>query len=357
MGYNNLGLDPKLIAFIVNDRYRVFRHLALLASFFIILFFSNWLEAYEGIYKFSRLFYVMFIFMGLFYANMYVLVPYLFFKGKYIMYILVLIMIVKAGIGFASYLISHYPTLFIQARKIHEIDTQTGPVEGTIIAVPIILITTTIKLFQRWVKDNQNIAELKNVTLSMELNTLKNQINPHFLFNMLNGIKALVRTNPDKANTVIMRLSEFLRYQLYENNEERTTLGSEIKFLSNFLSLEKLRRDNLQASIVFTSPEQGVRGIMLPPNLFTTFVENAVKHSTTIEEEHATILIEIGIVEDSLTFRCINSVDPLYIPAKNNCGLGLKNISRRLQLLFGNSFHLEMISSQNEYSVSLILKI
>ena len=357
MGYNNLALDPKLIAFIVNDRYRILRHLSLWLSFFVVLFLSNWLATYTGIYKLSRLIYVMIVFMSLFYINMYVLVPYLFFKGKYIIYIFVLILMVKGGIELVSYLISTYPTFFIDTGKVAEDKIHTSPVEGTVMSVPIILITTTIKLFQRWVKDNQNIMDLKNLTLSMELNALKNQINPHFLFNMLNGIKALVRKDPNKANTVIMKLSEFLRYQLYDNNEDSTTLGSEIKFLSNFLSLEMLRRDNLLTSTVYKSPQDMLKSILLPPNLFTTFVENAVKHSVTIEEEQATIYIEFGIIENALYFLCINSVDPLYNPPKNNSGLGLTNIKRRLDLLYGNRYKLDTISTENEYQVKLILKI
>jgi LytS/YehU family sensor histidine kinase len=102
---------------------------------------------------------------------------------------------------------------------------------------------------QRWTKDNARMAELSNITLNMELNELRNQINPHFLFNMLNNVKALIRTDPEKATTVIMKLSEFLRYQLYENTEEKTSLVTELNFLSNFLNLEKIRRDNLSISI------------------------------------------------------------------------------------------------------------
>lgn len=354
---NSLVLDPKIIEFIVSDRYRVLRHLMLCLSFFMVLFFSNWLNDYSGIYKVFRLGYVMIVFLALFYLNMYLLVPYLFFKGRYITYMVVLILMVKGGIELTSFLITEYPTLFIDSENTLNTTDYTSAVEGTVIAVPIILTTTTIKLFQRWAKDNQSIAELKNLTLTMELNELRNQINPHFLFNMLNGIKALVRKDPDKATAVIMKLSEFLRYQLYENNEKHTLLGTEIKFLSNFLSLETLRRDNLETNIVYNSPETVLNRVMLPPNLFTTFVENAVKHSITVDEDKSTINIEFGIVENKLYFKCTNSKDPSYIPSEKNSGLGLTNIKRRLALLYDDDYNLDILSTPNEYCVKLILKL
>ena len=357
MKYTQLAMDPKSINFIVNDKYRILRHVMLVAAFFTIVFFSNWLKDYSGIYKFYRLVYVMIIFMTLFYVNMYILVPRLFFKGRYIIYMLALVVMVKAGIELTSYLISIYPSVAGKSGEITPPGNYTSALEGTVIAVPIILTTTTIKLFQRWVKDNQSITELKNLTLTMELNELRNQISPHFLFNMLNGIKVLIRINPEKAAMVIMKLSEFLRYQLYENNNDKTLLGAEIKFLSNFLSLEALRRDNLETHIRYSSPEGTLNRIMLPPNLFTTFVENAVKHSATINDAKSAIDIEFEIDDDHLCFKCTNSKDPMYIPSDKNSGLGLANIKRRLALLYGDQYRLSIDSKTNEFHVKLTLPL
>src|SRR5690606_25869277 len=118
-----------------------------------------------------------------------------------------------------------------------------------VVCASLISVSTTIKLLQRWLKDNERITELNNITFEMELNELKNQVSPHFLFNMLNNVKALIRTNPEMANTVIIRLSEFLRYKLYENNGERISLTSELEIVSNFLNLEQIRKDNFKVEI------------------------------------------------------------------------------------------------------------
>lgn len=171
----------------------------------------------------------------------------------------------------------------------------------------------------------------------MELNELKNQINPHFLFNMLNGIKALVRTDPEKATLVIMKFSEFLRYQIYEYNEEKTLLRSEITFLSNFLSLEMLRRDHLSVEINAPEPLGILNGIYIPPNIFTTFVENAVKHSVSISDSDSYIRLKIAVIEDQLHFLCVNSKDPDYISSD------LKNSGFRVALNFLSSNVVDLI--------------
>ncbi len=96
-----------------------------------------------------------------------------------------------------------------------------GLIAALFICLPIILTTTTFKLFKRWLEDNKRISELKNLALTTELISLKNQIQPHFLFNMLNNVKALIRKDPIMATEVIIKLSDFLRYQLYENTMTR----------------------------------------------------------------------------------------------------------------------------------------
>jgi LytS/YehU family sensor histidine kinase len=240
---------------------------------------------------------------------------------------------------------------------IHRHHDVKGLYEGTIILIPIVLVTTMIKLFQRWTRDNERINELKNVTLTMELNELRNQINPHFLFNMLNGIKALVRSDPEKATMIIMKLSEFLRYQLYENNEEKTLLKSELDFLSNFLDLEKIRRDNLLVSVVCNTDHKILNSVFLPPNLFTTFVENAVKHSVNISQTGSYVAVKIDIEHNRLHFNCINSKDPDYKPLDKNSGLGLANIKRRLDLLYGDDYTLDIQSSDIKYEITLTIPL
>nr|WP_068886635.1 histidine kinase [Pedobacter panaciterrae] len=346
--------NTNLLQVMVNDRYRILRHAVLLIASLVVISYSSWQSDYSGLFKYYRLLCVYGVLIAMCYINMYILVPVFFFTGKYLFYLVLLSILVLLSLTFLSSLFDAY--LMPEGSNYKEHDK--GFIEGFFITVSIILITTMIKLFQRWTKDNERIAELNNITLRMELNELKNQINPHFLFNMLNGIKALVRSDPEKANLVIMKLSEFLRYQIYENNEEETPLKSEITFLSNFLNLEMLRRDRLSIDINAPDNTGVLNGIFITPNLFTTFVENAVKHSVDVSGGEPYIRIKFLIVDSQLHFSCINSKDPLFTPNdQKNSGLGLANIKRRLELLYQESHSLTIDSTENQFSILLKLPL
>jgi len=175
---------------------------------------------------------------------------------------------------------------------------------------------------------------------------------------MLNNVKALTRTDPEKASAVIVKLSEFLRYQLYENGEEKTLLISEIDFLSNFLNLEKIRRENFSFDINAATESRTIKSTFIPPNLFTTFVENAIKHSLDISSKMCYVKIDISVENKILHFTCTNSMNPsLTVSNANYSGLGLANIKRRLELLYGNTFSLEITSGEKEYTVNLKIPV
>jgi len=352
--------NSNLLQFIVDDRYRLLRHTVLLFAMLALLFYSKWQEDYMGPYRYYRLLSLYGILISLCYINIFLLVPFFFFKGRYLLYLALLSLTVILSQELIDTLMHtyHNSTFAFPSRGQTTMMVEGRTYDGFVILMSVILMTTMIKLFQRWTRDNGRIAELKTIALTMELNELKNQINPHFLFNMLNGIKALIRTDPKKATLVIMRLSEFLRYQIYENNDEKTALKAELTFLSNFLSLETIRRDNLSIEINIPAEKQLLNGIYIPPNLFTTFVENAVKHSIDISEEEAFIRIDLSLAKDRLYFSCTNSKDPAFISYdQKNSGLGLANIKRRLNLLYNNTYTLDVSSTANQFSITLALPL
>lgn len=357
----NDHLEPgntKIIRLIVDDRYRLLRHVVLLTGMMVVLLFSSEFSEEAGAYRYHRVFFAYGALTFMCYFNMIILVPRFFFKGQYLIYLALLVLLVVACEIPLSYAMDAIFTPEQLAAHRRETRFVRGSYEGTIILVSITLVSTMIKLFQRWMRDSERMAELKNITLTMELSELRNQVSPHFLFNMLNGIKALVRTDPDKANLVIMKLSEFLRYQLYENNDEKILLRSELNFLSNFLDLEKLRRDNLSVNISTKIDPSTLNRIFLPPSLFTIFIENAVKHSVDISGAASYINITFGINEGKLCFSCVNSKDPGYILSdEKNRGLGLANIKRRLELLYGDNYVLEISSTTTTYNTQLTMPI
>ncbi|WP_316838555.1 sensor histidine kinase [Pedobacter gandavensis] len=349
--------NKQVLNFLSEDRYRFLRHGGFLLGLFALFYYSDFSNQYVGVYKYYTLMCIFSVFVLMFYINMYLLVPLFFFRAKYLLYLLLVVGLVLAGLSLTGYLLKDTETHRINwANEDHH--KVRSYYEGAMITVPIILLTTTIKLLQRWIQDNKRISELKELTLHMELNELKNQINPHFLFNMLNNVKALIRTDPEKAAIVILKLSEFLRYQLYENNETKTPLTSEINFISNFLNLEKIRRDNFSFEIKNQIEESFFRNVFIPPNLFTTFVENAVKHSVDITGAEAYIHIAISIENERLHFSCTNSksADDAVVDQKYS-GLGLINIKRRLELLYQQEYSLDLKSEAHQYSINLSIPI
>lgn len=358
MGYNTIEVqDTKVIRFITEDKYRLLRHIVLLLGMLAILSYSKDVTEYRGSFRVLKVLFVYIPLVFMCYVNINILVPVFFFKGRYLIYFSLLVLLVILSLSVMSNVLEIF---FPNTRPNIERDNAgRGFYESIIILIPIILVTTMIKLFQRWMRDNQKINELNKINFNMELNELRNQMNPHFLFNTLNGIKSLVRSDPDKAGMVIVKLSEFLRYQLYENNDERTLLKSEINFLSNFLDLETIRRDNLSVKISTDTDCNIIKSVFLPPNLFTTFVENAVKHSVNISGEESFVYVNIDVKDNTLYFSCINSKDPNYTPSasEKSSGLGLGNIRRRLELLYGHNHTLDINSTETKYEIKLTIPL
>ncbi len=349
--------ETLVMDFLVEDRFRVRRHLLFLVFFFFLMYSARFWHWYSGLYQYYVLFFVYAVLITMVYINIYVLVPKFFFKTRYITYLILLVIMGVAGLNMISYGFKFFFGDF-RVENIKKESEKANLYEGILMCIPIIMTTTTVKLLQKWITDTKRITELNNLTLQMELNELRNQINPHFLFNMLNNVKALTRTDPEKASAVIVKLSEFLRYQLYENGEEKTLLISEIDFLSNFLNLEKIRRENFSFDINAATESRIIKSTFIPPNLFTTFVENAVKHSLDISNKICYVKIDISVENKILHFTCINSMNPsLTVSNANYSGLGLANIKRRLELLYGNTFSLEITSGEKEYTVNLKIPV
>lgn len=211
--------------------------------------------------------------------------------------------------------------------------------------------TTTIALFKQRIQYNTRINELESTTLLSELGLLKNQINPHFLFNMINNANMLLEKEGLEASEMIFKLEDLLRYQIEDCSKSKVALSSDIHFLNDFLNLEKIRRDNFE----FTISKQGeINKVEISPLVFIPFVENAVKHSLD-SESPSYIHILFKTDNRKLEFTCENSI-PQIKSAKTG-GLGLKNIKRRLELLYPQRYKLNIAEGETEFCVKLELTI
>lgn len=224
---------------------------------------------------------------------------------------------------------------------------------GNMISISLIIISTSIfSLFRGWQENNQRINELEKTTIETELKQLKSQINPHFLFNTINNANIKVEKDPEEAYSIITKLEDLLRYQLVDTSNDKICLNNDISFLSDYLELEKTRRSRFVYTI---KADEGTGDLEIFPLLFIPFVENAVKHSLTTKGE-SNINITFQKENDYLHFFCENS-KPISPAKQKPGGLGLKNIKRRLDLLYGDTYTLDITESNEKYIVNLYLKI
>lgn len=349
------------IHFLIGKRYRFWRHFIVLCYVFIVFIGSRFGQQTEEPHSLTKSLMWNFYFLTMFYSNMYILVPQLLYKEKYLTYILTLFAIIIGGYVSLAYLSEVYLDGYSFSRSGKEVPLK-GALHQYFVAIHMIVLmvfaSTSIKLFQRWARDNERINELETNSLQMELRELRNQVNPHFLFNMLNNVNVLVRKNPEQAIATVHKLSDFLRYQLYENNAQAVLLAPEVNFLQDLLELERMRRDDFSFSLEIenkSSDSEKAITLMLPPNLFISFVENAIKHSADAENP-TSIFVHFAISDTHLTFRCKNT-KPSEKRQKNQGGLGLPNAKRRLELLYGETYELHISESQMEYDLTLILPI
>jgi two-component system LytT family sensor kinase len=355
-----LSNNSRVIRFLIEPKCRIYRHLLILFYITGLGLFLKKPEDHTSDFSFIRNALCWNTYMlAMFYINMYVLIPLFLYKGKYTSYILFMILVIVS-----CYLLTAEITQStINGYRIAYKQPYFESTREFLIAMHktllMVFASTSIKLFQRWVIDNNRINELEKSSLQSELRELKNQINPHFLFNMLNNVNVLVRKDPGKASQVILKLSDFLRHQLYGNNQQQVLLSDEIHFLNDFMELETIRRDafSFHLSTDNKSDHPNMLSIlMLPPNLFIPFVENAVKHSFD-PDLASEVQVVFTVYSNRLVFECRNTKPGEPVLRRESGGLGLANIKRRLELLYRHRFVLLIDDGEKAYTLTLTLPL
>jgi sensor histidine kinase YesM len=209
-----------------------------------------------------------------------------------------------------------------------------------------------LRYLKRGTIDQYFLQEAKAQLLEHELNALKSQLNPHFLFNTLNNIYGTNLKNPEKGSEMILSLSELFRYQLESQKKDNVKLDDEIRFLNDYIELERLRltsRNSINVNIELERPET-----LVAPMLFLPFIENAVKYGT-YPSRNAVILIELKQNGKHISFRCDNPIFPDKQVVSTQTGL--QNVKRRLEILYPGKHQLEILKTNSTYSVQLNLEL
>ncbi|ASZ12939.1 histidine kinase [Chitinophaga pendula] len=289
------------------------------------------------------------------YINIWILVPHLLYRGRYLQY----------GSTLLLMLLSYFFICFWMDRAVilplslpQYLDRHLRLTADEIVSaltLPLILMigTTGIKVLSAWLLQIDRVTSLENMQLKYELSQLKNMVSPHFLFNTLNNLQILIHTNTNSANDLLQGLSDILHYQVYDCTAEKVFLDRELRFFRHLLQLEAQRRHNWHTSI---DVQGDTRGIRVYPHLFIPFIENAVKYADT--NALTAVTINFHIHPHHLVFRCTNGV-PAHppTPEKGRSGAGLQYARRRLDLLFGNNYTLNINTTPATFTVQLELPL
>lgn len=292
------------------------------------------------------------------YVNGYILIPKWLYKNKILAYLFSLVGLLFLLAIAQRFLNVYwgYPNFFpAWFKKPIEVWTFFRIVQNLVIIASPVAFSTGIKFFMDWYQQKNKAKQLEIEKRAAELKYLRAQINPHFLFNTLNNLYGLSLENSQKVPLLILKLSDFLSYSLYDSAEKKLPLFKELKLIRDFIDLEKERYEG-RLELNWQMGKNLDKNINIAPLLLMPLVENAFKHGVkeNIEQTKITILLQQN--ENELQFQVVNTV-PSKKEEQTPNGIGLKNLKRRLDLLYPNLHELITIPEKHQFTATLKLQI
>lgn len=356
--------------------YYGWRRVLVHALFWLVIYFYEAVQTSFTITESNWLFYVVTLrevitIASVHYLWMYYAVPKL-LKGRWFVFVLCLwvgYVVMTAGIYYTLYFIREYnlkteysasfidfflkydfwAVLFSPIRTYNIIIFYSSIFYGLLIKITKQFFTITNKKLQL---EKKNI-ELEKEKTELELNFLKAQINPHFFFNTLNNIYSLVEDKDEFAANIVLKLSDMMRYSLYEANHTRISLARELQFIRDYVKLEKIRHK--EHVVIETDIDKIPEGLEITPLILITFVENAFKHGVNNTIEASWVRISASVENTALTFTVKNSKPSSPRKETVQGGIGIVNVRRRLDLLYPERYQLTIHNEPSYYSVNLTI--
>ncbi len=340
--------------FIFSPRYRVWRHV-IYWSFHIMIWAAFWVVMGAPSYGrqlFNQAMWIpAFILFG--YPLVYGAIPHLLLKGRVSLFFLVVLVWAVLGlyidIEFRSY-------IYIPIQEAMGLDSilPSGPMAAcylcmtTSAASPMI-----IKFFKLFTIKQRDWMEVQQDRIAAELQLLKAQVHPEFLFNTLNNIYTFSKDSSPKTPSLILKLSSLLSYMLYDCKAEQVRLEKEIEIMKNYIDLEKERYDNTFE--ISWSVEGDIKDKFISPLLMLPFLENAFKHGISEQIEKPWLSVDISVKSDIIRCKIANSKDE-FVPF-SAYGVGISNVKKRLELLYSSRYELKLNDDGNFFVVSLMVKL
>lgn len=291
--------------------------------------------------------------LSTFYINYFIIMPLFFKKGKNLQLIISWILLFAYFICL-RYFIEEY--LYLKLFGIHNYSAGTTTwfyiIDNIYFGGSIIIPSIVIYIIVHWMKVEKQQLVLKETASNAEVNFLKSQVNPHFVFNTLNNIYSLVYHKSEKALPAIMRLSELMRYMTNETAASKISLDKEIKYIDSFLELESLRV-NGDAHVEFKVSGE-TAAVMIAPLLLIPFVENGFKHGV-VTDATSPFVIELSVKSNILHLHTSNKINQSQ--KDSGSGIGLQNVQRRLQLIYPGKYELKTGKEGDHYICNLSINL
>ncbi|PWV49053.1 sensor histidine kinase [Chitinophaga sp. S165] len=292
------------------------------------------------------------------YLNLYVLLPLFYYRRQYIRYAFaILLLLLLSGLSMRylthTYILPweklHNPVRYAQENKHFWIPVRI--LRMALQTYPVIAFTTLLQLMYRAFHQEKDLRELEKEKYSAEIAFLKAQINPHFFFNTLNSLYALTLKGSDLASKVVLHLSQLMRYMIYDAGADKVLLKHDIDHIGNYIKIEQMRfADRLDLSFNYSGD---IEHKMIAPLLLLPLVENAFKHG--IEEDAGWVTIHLKVTGNRLFLKVENSY-PKNIKTSGN-GLGLRNVKRRLELIYPGQYQLQLNRTEESFEADLKINL
>ena len=337
-----------------NKKITVLSHLLVWLTLFCLPYLLSYGQEQEINRVIAHFWIPLFFSVIIFYFNYFVLIDRFLFPKKTLLFIVLNIGLIGLFLFFKEYIEDNFFQDLIKKRV--EKTEGSGPPFKMAMYIQLLsylaplFFSVALKSTKRWVKTEAERKEAANFKLKSELQHLHYQLQPHFFFNSLNNIYSLVDISTEQAKSSIHSLSKLMRYMLYETNLEVVPLTKEIDFLKKYIDLMKLRvSDKTSVHYSFTS---GETGIQIAPLLFISLIENAFKHGVSATKS-STIDVHMTCNESKVLFTVENNNFPKKTNDKSGSGIGLKNLEKRLELLYPEKFSFKTVLRDDRFLVTL----
>ncbi|MDP4262697.1 MAG: histidine kinase [Bacteroidota bacterium] len=370
-GFRNfITIHMKEYPFIFSDeiKYRLRRHLALWASWWlfcaILYSYTSGISFFPNYKRLPVSMVDSFFFLGphmfLSYSLMYLVIPQFIFRGRYILAVILVLILFFLTASFSA-LIGIY--VLPEARLCifgNTLDTRRYPSDfvfflsllaGLRGAITIGGLAAAIKLMKYWYMKEQRNLQLQKENIESQLQLLKAQVHPHFLFNTLNNIYSYTQNTSPVASRLVTGLSDMLRFILYECNQPLVPLAKELKMVQDYIALEQIRYGN-KLDIHLNIPGK-TNDLYIAPLLLLPLVENSFKHGASHMLEHPWVSLEITLNRNEMWLKLINGKPAEKNEGQKQPGIGIMNVEKRLSLLYPGRHQLTITSDADVYIVKL----